>query len=141
MAPAAAKFLRWLLLLPGGDRAKGLREMLEARDRGELLAGEADYQLHLLYLWYEQQPARALELLRGLDRRYPANPLFLERIAEVEDVYLHDLPASEAAWRTLLDRARHGQRQLRRARRGPRAPRPGARARRAAPRPTAPSTS
>ena len=108
VAPAAAKFLRWLLLLPGGDRVKGLREMMEARDRGEILTGEADYQLHLLYLWYERQPARALELLGDLDRRYPKNPLFLERIAEVEDTYLHDLPASEASWQTLLERARLG---------------------------------
>ena len=29
--------------------------MLQARDRGELLRGEADYQLHLVYLWYEQK--------------------------------------------------------------------------------------
>src|SRR6185295_17242064 len=59
VAPAAAKFLRWLLSLPGGDRVKGLQEMLQARQRGVLLKGEADYQLHLIYLWYEQQPARS----------------------------------------------------------------------------------
>ena len=29
VAPTAAKMLRWLLLLPGGDRATGLREMVE----------------------------------------------------------------------------------------------------------------
>ena len=37
VAPAAAKILRWLLFLPGGDRVMGLREMLQARDKGELL--------------------------------------------------------------------------------------------------------
>ncbi|MBI3492498.1 MAG: hypothetical protein HY047_12070, partial [Acidobacteria bacterium] len=35
VAPPYTKLLRWLLLLPGGDRAQGLREMLEARERGE----------------------------------------------------------------------------------------------------------
>src|SRR6185503_15984363 len=37
VAPAAAKVLRWLLFLPGGDRVKGMSEMLQARDRGEVL--------------------------------------------------------------------------------------------------------
>jgi len=85
---------------------KGLREMLQARERGELLAGEADYQLHLLYLWYEHDTAEALALLESLDSRYPSNPLFLERIAEVQDVYLHDHPASATRWRELLERVR-----------------------------------
>ena len=39
-------------------------------ERGALLHGEADYQLHLIYLWYENAAERALELLRR-----PARPL------------------------------------------------------------------
>jgi len=109
VAPAAAKFLRWLLLLPGGDRTKGLQEMLEAREHGELLTGEADYQLHLIYLWYERKTSEALGLLEGLDARYPSNPLFLQRIAEVQEDYLHDHPSSAAAWRELLQRAQKGR--------------------------------
>jgi tetratricopeptide (TPR) repeat protein len=105
VAPAALKVIRWLLLLPGGDRAQGLREMLQARDRGELLRGEADFQLHWLYLWYEQSPQRALELLRGLDARFPSNPVFLERVAEVQSAYLNDHAASAATWESLLERA------------------------------------
>jgi Tfp pilus assembly protein PilF len=106
VAPTAAKILRFLLLLPGGDREEGLSQMLRARSRGRLLQGEADYQLHLIYLWYEQQPARALELLRSLEDRYPGNPLFLAQIAHVEDTYLHDSIASLDTWRTLLAAAR-----------------------------------
>ena len=90
VAPAALKFLRFLLLLPGGDRVEGLQEMLRARDRGQLLRGEADYQLHWLYLWYESKPERALDLLKGLDARHPTNPLFLQRIADVQHVYFSD---------------------------------------------------
>ncbi len=100
-----AKFLRWLLFLPGGDRVTGLREMLRARDTGELLRGEADYQLHLVYLWYEQQPVRARELLEILDGRYPANPLFLARLATIDDEYFHDHLASAVDWRRLEQRA------------------------------------
>ena len=103
VAPTAAKVLRFLLLLPGGDRKEGLAQMLRARTQGRLLQGEADYQLHILYLWYEKQTAQALSLLRGLQKEYPANPLFLASIAEVEDAYQHDISASLQTWRSLLD--------------------------------------
>ena len=109
VAPAAARMLRWLLLLPGGDRRQGLDEMLATRQRGQLLRGEADFQLHWLYLWYENQPERALELLGDLDRRYPANPVFLQRVAEVKANYLHDYPASAETWTSLLERAQLGR--------------------------------
>lgn len=106
VAPAAAKFLRFLLLLPGGDREEGLGQMLRARNRGRLLQGEADYQLHIIYLWYEGQTGRALQLLAALHEHYPGNPLFLEQIAEIQDTYQHDLTASLASWRALLAAAR-----------------------------------
>ncbi len=109
VAPAAVKILRFLLLLPGGDRTKGLNEMLQARRSGALLGGEADYQLHLIYLWYEHQTARALELLHDLDSRYPNNPVFQQRIADVQEQWRHDRPASAAAWQILVDRARAGR--------------------------------
>jgi len=106
VAPAAARILRFLLLLPGGDREEGLREMLRARSRGRLLQGEADYQLHVIYLWYERQTRRALELLHGLHARYPGNPLYLTQIARIHDTYGHDVTASLETWRTLLASAR-----------------------------------
>lgn len=106
VAPAAARMLRWLLALPGGDRAQGLREMLRARQSGALVRGEADYQLHLIYLWYEKQPEQALQLLRGLAQAHPRNPHFAIAAADLEDVYLSDHAASLASWRALLDAAR-----------------------------------
>ena len=106
VAPAAARFLRFFLLLPGGDRKEGLDQMLRARNRGRLLQGEADYQLHVIYLWYEGETARALALLEGLHERYPANPLFLFRTAEIQDEYEHDITASLATWAALLGAAR-----------------------------------
>jgi tetratricopeptide (TPR) repeat protein len=106
VAPSAAKALRFLLLLPGGDRQEGLAEMLRARNQGRLLQGEADYQLQIIYLWYEHQTDRALGLLRGLQEAHPGNPLFLTQIAEVQDVYQHDVMGSLGSWRTLLSQAR-----------------------------------
>jgi tetratricopeptide (TPR) repeat protein len=102
VAPAAARMLRFLLLLPGGDRKEGLTEMLRARARGKLLQGEADYQLSLIYLWYEEETARAIHLLEGLRAQYPGNPLFPAQIAHIQDEYLHDVTASLATWRSLL---------------------------------------
>jgi predicted Zn-dependent protease len=107
--PAILKFLRFLMLLPGGNRTEGLNEMLRAQEKGEVLRGEADYQLQQVYLWYENRPDRALALLDGLRARYPHNPIFLQLIAEIDDVYLHDLPASLAAYRELLDLAERRQ--------------------------------
>ncbi len=106
VAPAAARFLRFLLLLPGGDRKDGLAQMLRARDEGRLLQGEADYQLHIIYLWYERQTGRALALLRALQKRYPGNPLFPLQIAEIQDVYQHDISASLETYQTLLTQVR-----------------------------------
>jgi tetratricopeptide (TPR) repeat protein len=106
VAPAAARFLRFLLLLPGGDRKEGLTQMLRARSEGRLLRGEADYQLHVIYLWYERQTERALQLLDDLREQYPGNPLFPMQMAEIQDGYEHDLSASLETWRWILERAR-----------------------------------
>ena len=47
-----------------------------------MLRGETNYQLHLIYLWYEQKPEEALRLLGELRDRYPHNPAFLQAAAE-----------------------------------------------------------
>jgi hypothetical protein len=106
VAPMAAKMLRWLLLLPGGNKAEGMQEMLRAREQAALIRDEADYQLHVIYLWYEKQPQRALDLLAQLRHRHPRNPLFPQLAAQVQDVYSHDLPGSLRTWQSLLGDAR-----------------------------------
>jgi tetratricopeptide (TPR) repeat protein len=106
IAPRAAKVLRWLMALPGGNRAEGLEEIGRARDRGELLRSEADYQLHVLDVWYEKRPEHALALLDGLRERHPQNPHFIRMAAEVEERYLHDATASLRTYEALLAAAR-----------------------------------
>ena len=105
IAPAAAKVLRFLLLLPGGDKVAGLRDMEATSARGQLVGGEALYQLHWIYFWYEQQPGRGLQALERLATRYPGNPHFLQRIGEVQVEYFHDAARSLAAWQRLIDTA------------------------------------
>lgn len=106
VAPAAAKVLRFLLLLPGGNRTEGLARMRRARTAGKLLQGEADYQLQIIYLWYEKRADLALGLLASLHDRYPGNPLFTSQLADVQDRYQHDITASLATWRELAAAAR-----------------------------------
>jgi tetratricopeptide (TPR) repeat protein len=109
IAPRAAKVLRWLMALPGGDRTEGLAGMRRARERGQLLRSEADYQLHIVDVWYENRPEEALALLDELRLRHPRNPHFIRMAAEVEERYLHDATASLRTYEALLSAARSGR--------------------------------
>jgi hypothetical protein len=102
VAPAIFRFLRFLLLLPGGDREGGLQQLERAATRGLLVRGEAQFQIHVLYLWYEKRSPEALAIIRGLQARYPHNPLFRQIEAEILDVYFHDHAASLNASQQLL---------------------------------------
>jgi len=106
IAPRVARILRALMFLPAGDRAGGLKEMEQTRSQGLLLRGEADYQLHLIYLWYERQPMTALHLIEGLRARYPHNPVFYLRLAQVQADYFSNHAAALQTYRMLLDAAR-----------------------------------
>jgi tetratricopeptide (TPR) repeat protein len=106
VAPATARMLRWILLLPGGNRAEGLEQMRRARAGGLLVRDEADYQLHIIDVWYEKQYPRALQYLAGLIDRHPRNPHFRQAAAEIQDFYIDDTAASLRTWQALLDAAR-----------------------------------
>jgi cytochrome c-type biogenesis protein CcmH/NrfG len=106
VAPAYLRFLRLLLLLPGGDRADGLRQIERSAKLGQLVRGEAIYQIHVIDLWYENKSAEALTLVRTLQTQYPHNPLFYQLEAEIEDVYFHRREASITASERLLALAR-----------------------------------
>jgi tetratricopeptide (TPR) repeat protein len=108
VAPAFFRFLRFLLLLPGGDRVDGLRQLERAATLGQLVRGEAQYQIQVLYLWYEKKWPEALVIVRDLQHRYPRNPLFRQIEAEILDVYFHDAEASLKASEELLALAGSG---------------------------------
>jgi hypothetical protein len=108
VAPSYLRWLRWLLLLPGGNRAEGLAQMERASRLGVLVGGEARYQLHVIYLWYERRAPEALALVRDLMAQYPHNPLFRQIEAEILDVYFHDAAASLAASEALVADAGRG---------------------------------
>lgn len=109
VAPAVFRFLRFFLLLPGGDREDGLRQLERAAKLGVLVKGEAQYQIQILYLWYEHKSKDALAIIRLLQEQYPHNPLFHQIEADVLDVYFHDHAASLKASERLLTLAREGK--------------------------------
>ncbi len=108
VAPAALRFLRWLLLLPGGNRVEGLAQLERAASLGQLVRGEAQFQIHQVYLWYEHRDREALAIIQALQQRYPHNPVFHHVEAEILDTYLHDAEASLRASERLLALARAG---------------------------------
>lgn len=108
VAPAALRMLRWLFLLPDGDRKAGLAQIAAAREGGTLIRGEADYQLHIIYLWYEQRFEDAARLIQGLQARHPRNPLFFQASAEIADLYFHDPTSAFLAAHDLLSRSEAG---------------------------------
>ena len=101
-APRLLRMLRWLLLLPGGDREAGLQRIERAHAAGGLVSSEAAYQLHLIYLWYEGRSEEARALVDGLSTRYPRSPLFPQLRASIDDVYLNDPAESRRGWEALL---------------------------------------
>jgi tetratricopeptide (TPR) repeat protein len=109
IAPTYLRWIRWLLLLPGGDRAEGLAQMERTSREGQLVRAEADYQLHLVYLWYEERFSEALSIVMDLQARYPRNPLFRHLEATIADVYFHDTARSLAASEALLAAAENGE--------------------------------
>ena len=102
VAPAVLRWLRWLLLLPGGNRVEGLQQMERAATMSHLVRGEAAYQVHLIYLWYESKWREALSLVLDHQTRYPHNPHFRQVEAEILDRYFHDPAASLGASERLL---------------------------------------
>jgi hypothetical protein len=109
VAPAVLRFLRWLLLLPGGDREEGLQQLERAATLGQLVRGEAQFQVHLIYLWYEGKWRESLGVIRALQGRYPHNPLFHQIEAEILDAYLHNPEESARASERLLALALAGR--------------------------------
>lgn len=80
--PRLFKLVRFLLGLPGGDRARGLQALETARDQALLHRTEVQAQLFDIYVYYEGRDDDALREAQELRRRYPGNPLWGLRLAE-----------------------------------------------------------
>ena len=125
-ADIAPAYLRWFAgccCCRAAIAQPGLAQMEEASRHGQLVRGEAQYQLHIVYLWYEQRFMDALALVRGLQARYPRNPLFRQIEARsstsTSTISARSLAASEALRRRRGSAARSTGRAWRRGARAP----------------------
>lgn len=80
--PRLARLLRFLAGYPGGNRARGLARIEEARSGSRWHRTEVEAQLYDIYAFYEDEPDRALGAVRGLRARHPEAPLWGLKLAE-----------------------------------------------------------
>jgi hypothetical protein len=77
--------LRWILRMGGlpADKKGGLADLQTTADRGHYLAPFARVLLAIAYVREKDKP-RAIQLLTGLQRDFPGNPLFARQIARLQ---------------------------------------------------------
>lgn len=70
------KVFRFFLLIPGGDRHKGLEQLQVAAQKATLLAPEASFELARILGVRENRHSEAFSLLQTLADQYPSNALY-----------------------------------------------------------------
>jgi tetratricopeptide (TPR) repeat protein len=110
--PTYVKMLRFLILLPGGDRLVGLRQMQEAMEKGQLVTSEAKFHLAKNYSRsIDRQFARSLELFRQMEQQYPHNPLW-KLLTGSTELRMGDVKQGEALYRQVIDETAHSQSEI-----------------------------
>jgi hypothetical protein len=104
---AIVKLLGFLIGLPGGSRAEGLRQMELATQKGDLTPGEAKFYLAKDYSRpAERQFDRSIKLFQELERDYPHNPFWPMMVASLNCRMGHTGPC-ETGYRGVLRRTAH----------------------------------
>jgi hypothetical protein len=83
LAPAFFKVLRFMLFLPAGNRAEGLKQIERAASQGSLFGPQAQELLVEIYAQLEGRTADAVAAGELLQQRYPSNDDFAFTMAEV----------------------------------------------------------
>ena len=83
------KFFQFFLLIPGGDRERGLEQLRSASKDAALLAPEARLELARIFSVRENRPGDALPLFRELADQYPSNALHALAAAIQAEVRIH----------------------------------------------------
>ena len=110
--PTYVKMLRFLILLPGGDRLVGLRQMQQAMDKGQLVTAEARFHLAKNYSRsIDRQYSKSLELLHQMQQQYPHNPLWKLLVGSVE-LRMGNVKEGEALYGEVVDETAHPQSEL-----------------------------
>ncbi len=83
LAPAFFKVIRFLLFLPAGNRAEGLKQIERSASQGSLFGPQAQELLIEVYSQYEGRVADAVTTADRLLERYPGNDDFAFTVAEL----------------------------------------------------------
>ena len=92
-----------MLFLPGGDRAKGIRQLRYAAEKARYANWEAAYFLVQVYSSYENRPSLALPFARLLSDEFPANPVFHRTLGRIH-VKLGDWSRAASVFARVLER-------------------------------------
>jgi len=110
--PTYVKMLRFLILLPGGDRLEGLRQIQQAMEKGELVTADARFHLAKDYSRsIDRQYARSLELFRQMQQQYPHNPLW-DLLAGSTELRMGNVKEGEALYRQVVNETAQPQSDL-----------------------------
>jgi len=105
--PTYVKMLRFLILLPGGDRRTGLHQIQEAMERGQLVNSEARFHLAKNYSRsIDRQYAKSLALLGQMEQQYPHNPLWRLLVGSLE-LRMGQVKEGETLYRQVIDETAH----------------------------------
>jgi tetratricopeptide (TPR) repeat protein len=105
--PTYVKMLRFLILLPGGDRHVGLSQIQRAMEKGQLVTSEAKFHLAKNYSRsIDRQYTRSLELLHQMQQQYPHNPLWKLLAGSVE-LRMGHVKEGETLYRQVIDETAH----------------------------------
>jgi tetratricopeptide (TPR) repeat protein len=100
--PTYVKMLRFLILLPGGNRELGLQQLQTAAEKGEITKGEAQFHLAKnLSRNNERQYQKSLEIFQAMTREYPDNPLWKLQVGSVE-IRMGQTQEGEALYREVV---------------------------------------
>jgi tetratricopeptide (TPR) repeat protein len=109
---AIVRLLGFLIGLPGGDRAEGLKQLELAAQKGDLTRAEARFYLAKnLSRPSERQPERSLQHFQELEREYPHNPLWPMMVASLDCRMGHTGPC-ETGYRSVLQRTAHPKNEV-----------------------------
>jgi tetratricopeptide (TPR) repeat protein len=110
--PTYVKMLRFLILLPGGDRFAGLRQIQQAMEKGHLVNAEARFHLAKDYSRpITLQYTRSLELLGQMEQEYPHNPLWKLLVGSLE-LRMGQVKEGETLYQQVVDDTAHPYSEL-----------------------------
>lgn len=105
--PTYVKMLRFLILLPGGNRLEGLRQIQAAMEKGQIVTAEARFHLAKNYSRpTDREFAKSLELFRQMERLYPHNPLWKLLVGSTE-LRMGYVKEGEAHYRQVISQTAH----------------------------------